>query len=374
MFYVPRKSKMSSKQRIALLKKALEEEKKRSASFSMRLKKPRNKSQTHNTAASVNRPFKQRNSAVLDKPQWDVSENSPEEMILTNSPETDDSEQRRLTESSFRMSMNNLSFASLNIPECKPVEGDDDIDRRSFEQWREMLETSMQLVGVTDEYTKVRLFKIKAGSKLLSILENTSSPAEAPSPESYPYSNAVTRLQNFFGSRDYRLMQRQKLRSMTQNVGESDVKYVKRVVAVAKLCDFNDEQLMENVAYVIQSHAPNPKIREISRKILRKGGSIATLLEKIQAYELERVHEDIYQKNHSKQPRSTVAAVTTSEQPSRQPEENGDQQGSICRIMRSGNYGQRNEALGRQIFGRSQANRGRGAFNRCGPARSNTST
>ncbi|KXJ82672.1 hypothetical protein RP20_CCG012238 [Aedes albopictus] len=235
-----------------------------------------------------------------------------------------------------------------------------------------MLETSMQLVGVTDEYTKVRLFKIKAGSKLLSILENTSSPAEAPSPESYPYSNAVTRLQNFFGSRDYRLMQRQKLRSMTQNVGESDVKYVKRVVAVAKLCDFNDEQLMENVAYVIQSHAPNPKIREISRKILRKGGSIATLLEKIQAYELERVHEDIYQKNHSQQPRSTVATVT-SEQPSRQSEENDSQQGSIFQIMRNGNNRHRNEALGRQAFGRSDANRGRGVFNRRGPGRGNSS-
>lgn len=349
---------MSAKQQIALLKKALKEEKKRSASFSMRLKK------SQKEAKKQNPPMNDEN---LEEQQWEESVNSPEENFEMDSTELTNDGQIRLTDASFRMSMNNLSFASLNIPECKPIEGEEDVDRRSFEQWKDLLEASMQLVGVTDEYTKIRLLKIKAGPKLLSVLESTNSPADAPNRETHPYSNAIIRLQNFFGSRDYRLMQRQKLRSMTQNTGENDMKYVKRIIAAAKLCDFNEEQLLENVAYVIQSHAFNSKIREISRKILRKGSSVANLLDKVQACELERIHEDVYQQNHLQQRNNIVAAVTCEQQGG-----NENQQGSIYHVMRNANYPQRNVNPRQQAFGRWQPNRGRGALNRRGFERRST--
>lgn len=356
---------MSAKQQIAFLKKALKKEKKRNASFSMRLKKSQDEGKSSKSQmADGNRKLRQRQSTMLTERQWEESENSPEEHFEIDSSEPANGEQSRLTDASFRMSMNNLSFASLNIPECKPKDGEEDVDRHSFEQWIGVLEASMQLVGVTDEYTQIRILRIKAGPKLLSILENTDSPAEAPNPETHPYSNAIARLQKFFGSRDYRLMQRQKLRSMTQNDGENDLKYVKRIVAAAKLCDFNEEQLLENVAYVIQSHAPNPKIREISRKILRKGGSLVNLIDKVQACDLERMHEDIYQQNHVQQRKAVVAAVTRGQQ-----EENDNQQGSMNRVERNANYRQRDGNPRQQAFGRWQSSRGRGAHIRRGTGR-----
>lgn len=212
-------------------------------------------------------------------------------------------------DSSLMSSMNNLSFASLNVSECKPVDGEEEIDKKSFVQWKELLEASMQLVEVTDEDTQMRIFKIKAGTKLLDVLYGTTTSSKDPNPDSEPYSNAMSRLQNYFGSRDYLLMQRQKLRSMYQEPAEADMKYVKRIIAAAKLCDFEDEQLLENVCHIIQSHATNSKIREIGRKVLRKGGTLVILLDKIRVQEVERINEEIYLKNHQVR-QVEVAAVS----------------------------------------------------------------
>ncbi|XP_062708802.1 serine/arginine repetitive matrix protein 1-like isoform X2 [Aedes albopictus] len=236
--------------------------------------------------------------------------NSDEFIDIMHSTANEIANSRDQGESSLYSCMNNMSIASLNVPECKSSDGEDDIDKKTFQKWKDLLETSMQLVGISDELTKMRIFRIKAGSKLLDILDSTTSTPENPNAESHPYSNAIARLTNSFGSRDHCLMQRQKLRSISQNAGETDLKFVKRVVAAAKLCDFGDEQLLENVAFVIQSHADNFKVREASRKVLRKGGSLAALLEKVQAFEMEKFNEEIYLKNRKKSVDSEIAAVS----------------------------------------------------------------
>ncbi|XP_062541824.1 uncharacterized protein LOC134209812 [Armigeres subalbatus] len=199
---------------------------------------------------------------------------------------TNTSDNQQTENESLSASMNNLSFATLNVPECKPLNDEDEIDKRSFETWRTLLEASMQLVGVTNERIKMSIFQIKAGPKLLDILENTSSSCSSASFDISPYSNAMDRLRDYFGSRDYTLLQRQKLRSLTQMIGESDVKYVKRVINLTKLCDYNESQTLENVADVIQSHALNLNVRELGRKVLRKGGTIPALLEKFEPLKL----------------------------------------------------------------------------------------
>lgn len=207
-------------------------------------------------------------------------------------------------------SMSNLSFASLQVPECKPSEGEEDVDRHSYEQWKQLLEASMQLAGVNDETTKMNIFRIKAGHKLLDILDSTVSNSESPDIVSSPYSNATHRLSTYFGSRDYIFMQRQKLRSLAQKPGETDVKYVKRVVSVAKLCDFSDSSVAEQVADTIQSHALNRKVRETGRKILRKGGSLVDLIEKVRAIEMEHLNEELFAKSH-RTTTAEIAAVDT---------------------------------------------------------------
>ncbi|XP_065072876.1 uncharacterized protein LOC135697176 [Ochlerotatus camptorhynchus] len=143
---------------------------------------------------------------------------------------------------SLSATMTNLSFASLNIAKCKPTDGEDEIDRRSFGNWRDLLEASMKLVGAMDEESKMSIFRIKAGTNLLDILEATVSSPNNPSAEVAPYSNAIQRLVDHFGSRDYCLLQRQKRRSLTQSANESHFKYVQRVINSAKLCNFAGDQ------------------------------------------------------------------------------------------------------------------------------------
>lgn len=276
-----------------MLEKALEAERKRSASLSAKLKK--------------SRADKRRTQSSMDP---NVEQLEEIRLHSTMNEDGRSTQNSFSNESSFLTCMNSLTFASLNVPECKPVNEGEDIDRRTFEKWRDMLETSMQLVGVSDEPTKMNAFKIRAGSRLLDIFDSTTSSAESPNAEMYPYSNAIARITHFFGSRDYCLMQRHKLRSITQTNGETDTKFVKRVIDAAKLCSFGEEQMLENVVFVVQSHAVNVKIREASRKVLRKGGSLATLLEKVQACEMEKMNEEIFLKNHKKTVQAEVAAVS----------------------------------------------------------------
>ncbi|XP_062542227.1 uncharacterized protein LOC134210206 [Armigeres subalbatus] len=124
---------------------ALEVERKRNAELSLKLRKvkARNKQLMTSNAVSINPKSTRVQSTIRDT---------------------------YTSNNSLSTSMNNLSFATLNIAECRPMEGEDDIDRRSFENWRTLLEASMQLVGVTDEVTKMSIFRIKAGPKLLDLL------------------------------------------------------------------------------------------------------------------------------------------------------------------------------------------------------------
>lgn len=268
-------------------------------------------------------------------------------------------DQSKLNESSLQASMNNLSLATLNVPDCKPIPGEEEIDKKSFEQWKDLLEASMQLVGVTEENIKISIFRIKAGPKLLDILNGTVTVEGIPNQDTNPYSNAISRLDNYFGSRDYTLMQRQKLRTLTQNSAESDTKYVKRVIAAAKLCDFSGEQLCENVVLTLQSHAVNLKIREICRKVLRKGESLAYLLDKVRAIEIEKDNEELYAKNH--QQIKQVAAISVN-----RGTMNMSSQHRVRGTMNRMSNSQQHSYGNRQNF------RGRGGYLRSGPKRYTT--
>lgn len=280
------------------MKMALETEKKRSACLATKLKKVRMDKRELEESVNLGEAapsFMQRNSTMHEDQRMGVGESS---LIAT---------------------VNNLSLASINIPECKPKENEDEIDRKTYESWMELLDASLQLIGITDEITKMNIFKVKAGSKLLEVLEGTSSSADSPDKVTAPFSNAVSRLKDYFGSREYNLMQRQKLRSITQKTGESDTNYVKRVVATAKLCDFEQQQLTETVADVIQLHALNVKVREAGRKLLRKGGTLINLVDKVRSYELDKANEEIFAKNHPQASAYTEVAAVSYGQLSGQP-------------------------------------------------------
>lgn len=268
----------------SLLTEALEEERRKSASLSAKLKEAhaRNRQLEHFSNVGNNGVDFMRRHSTMREP---------------------------IGNDSLSSSMHGLSYASLSIPECKPSEGEEDIDRKCFENWKDLFEASMQLMGVFDENVKMSIFKIRAGANLLEILVGAAPSKDTPHAELAPYSNAMGRLKNYFGSREYVLLQRQKLRSVTQNSTESAVKFVKRIIAIAKLCDFNDDQLVENIADVMQIQALDLKVRDIGRKILRKGCSLSDLLEKVRAFEIEKQNEELFARNHPS-PQAVVAAVS----------------------------------------------------------------
>lgn len=59
------------------------------------------------------------------------------------------------------------------------------------------------------------------------------------------------RLREYYGSRDYTFVQPQQLKSTFLNVGESDLKFVKRLAAVAKMYDYSTDKPVEIVSDVV---------------------------------------------------------------------------------------------------------------------------
>lgn len=212
---------------------------------------------------------------------------------------------RGFNESSLMMTM---SFASLQISECKPMMGAQDVDKKTFEQWKEKFEAGLMFAGVSNEMMKFNAFKMKAGYKLLELLNLTFSGGTTADEELCPYSNAIQRLDNYYRSREYTLLQRQKLRSTTQLRGEEDMDYVKRVVGIVRLCGYPEAQELEMVTDVIQSSAVNSKVRELARKFSRKGGVMAVFMNKVEACINDMRSEENYAKTH--QIAAEVSAVS----------------------------------------------------------------
>lgn len=158
-------------------------------------------------------------------------------------------------ESRFASSVNQLSVSSLTIPECKPLADDEEINRHSYEMWRDLLLDSMKLAGIEDEETKFVLFRIKAGPRLLGIYNNTKAVDGAPDPEIGPFSNALHRLKSYFGSGSDIMLQRRKLALMTQKPEESDLAFVNRVASTARLCEYSGGKELEEIIGTIAGHA-----------------------------------------------------------------------------------------------------------------------
>lgn len=115
----------------------------------------------------------------------------------------------------------------------------------------------MKFAGIAEEHTKMNAFKMKAGNKLIDMLEGISSNETFSISQQTPYTNAMKRLGQFFSSKDYVFLQKQCLRSMSQNQNGLDTTYGKRVVEFAKLCGLEGVQMVEAIIDVLQTHAVN---------------------------------------------------------------------------------------------------------------------
>lgn len=213
-----------------------------------------------------------------------------------------------MEESRFLSSMNQLSVASINIPECKPSD-DGDIHRQSFELWKDLLVDSMKLAGIEDEATKFTVFKIKAGQRLLEIFRSTNSSDQAPDQIISPFSNAMHRLRSYFGSGSDVLLMRRKLSTMTQGPTESDLSFITRVGSTARLCEFEEEKEFEQIADRVAERANNKDVRTAALKMLSRKKCFTDLVDKVREIEAIKLNENYVMRNNRTSEQVMIAPV-----------------------------------------------------------------
>ncbi|XP_062552517.1 uncharacterized protein LOC134217721 [Armigeres subalbatus] len=211
---------------------------------------------------------------------------------------------------SLLATMSNMSFGSLNIPECRPSEGETDLDKKAYEHWKEILNASFNLVQATDEQAKMDIFRIKAGAKLLEVMQGTSSIVNMPNERTHPFTNAIARLDNYFGSRTYIIGQRGKLMNMVHHSNESSVAFVRRVAASAKLCGYKCEEEMEAVVRTIVKGTTDSRVRILAHRNWVNQGDMNSLISMVRDREMEMFNEEEYQKLN-RQSIAAIAAETT---------------------------------------------------------------
>lgn len=193
-------------------------------------------------------------------------------------------------------SVHQLSVSALNIPECKPEMEGEGIQRHAFEMWRDLLVDSLKLFAIQDEPTMYNVFKVRAGQQLLQIFKNTKSDATAPDADLFPFSNAMHRLKSYFSSGSDIMLQRRKLATMDQKSSESDLSYIGRVGATARLCDFEDGKEFEQIVSTIAEHALRKDVRALALKMLSRKATYTDLVDKIRELEAIRLNEDFFMK------------------------------------------------------------------------------
>ncbi|XP_062565158.1 uncharacterized protein LOC134227587 [Armigeres subalbatus] len=212
-------------------------------------------------------------------------------------------------ESRFLCSVNQLSVSSITIPECKPAEGDDEIHRRTYEMWKDLLTDSLTLAGIEDEMTKFIVFKVKAGSRLLSIFKNTKSDDEAPDATTCPFSNALHRLKLYFGSGSDVMFQRRKLSLMEQRPEESDLAFITRVGDTAQLCDYDKTKEFEEIVKTVAEHAKCKEVRVTALKMVSRNGTFTDLVDKVREIQAIRMNEEFFEAKYGRRQTITKEAM-----------------------------------------------------------------
>lgn len=278
-----------------------------------------------------------------------------EQASVCNKPENDeDNHQQDIQnspvalrdDSNLLATMNNWTLSTINIPECTPSDGETDIDKSAFEYWKDTFISSIKLVNSTDEDTLFGLFKVKAGPKLREIYQTTVTTIGMSSEITSPFSNAMERLDEYFGSRTYILAQRGKLMNMTQTRTETSIQFVRRVGTAAKLCNYTEDEEMEAVVRVLTKGALDGRVRVLAHRNWVKEGSMKDLIDLVRDRELEKANEDEFQRSHTHKEMKTIAAFSqyTNEAPN----------------QFRGNWHQNSEHWRYGVRGRQGSNRGRG--------------
>lgn len=215
---------------------------------------------------------------------------------------------RSFEESRFLSSVNQLSVASINVPECKGTDNEP-IHRQTFELWKDLLVDSLKLAGIDEEATMYTVFKVKAGPRLLDIFRNTKTQADAPDPDTAPFSNAMHRLKTYFGSGSDVMLMRRRLALMVQKGNETDLNYIVRVGSTARLCEFENDKEFEEIVSTVAEHARSRDVRTAALKMISRQGSFTDLVDKVRELEAIQLNEDYVKQKHGRERENLAPAL-----------------------------------------------------------------
>lgn len=255
-------------------------------------------------ALEKNNSLRERSVQLADDPMFSAETQPP-----SSSTMREDFGATR-NESLLVTTLSNWTLSNIYIPECTPLDGEGEIDKRAFDYWKDIFHSSIKIVNATDEQTMFGLFKIKAGPKLRDIFFTTVSGPGMSCEATAPFSNAMERLNDYFGSRTNILAQRGKLMSLSQNATENSMQFVRRVSTAAKLCNYTDDEEMEAVVRVITKGALDSRVRVLAHRNWVKQGSMKDLIDLVRDRELEKANEEEFQRNHGKVEVAKVAAIS----------------------------------------------------------------
>lgn len=224
--------------------------------------------------------------------------------------------------------LSSVTVGSISISECKPSEGEQ-IGRRDFEAWVDLLTSHFHLAGVEDEATKLAILKIKAGPALLDILHHTKSGQDAPNEESFPFANAIHRLRVYFRSSSDVMLQRRRLTLLAQESNETDLAYVARAAKVARQCNFDESKELEEIVGTIAGHGRSKELRVVAMNLLREMNDIKDsnefnevkrkeltyqdLIDRVRSLEAINLNETHYKAKYNRNEQATVAAVVAAD-------------------------------------------------------------
>lgn len=291
-------------------------EKAKSAALTKKLKKIRRNNQV--SAMNKQLASKGENAGSTDSSSFDFEGGN--EFTSTRNTTRPDQDEPRINwhsmaeasqeQSKFLSSMNQLSVASISVPECKPTD-DGDIHRQTYETWKDLLIDSLKLAGIEDEHTMFTVFKVKAGIKLLEIFRNTKTQQGDPDPESRAFSNAMQRLKSYFGSGSDIMLMRRKLALMAQKVDETDLAYITRVGSMARLCGWDEAKEFEEIVATVAEHAREKEVRTSALKMLSMKGSFTDFVDKVREIESIRLNEEYVMRKRERPDKALVASIST---------------------------------------------------------------
>lgn len=149
------------------------------------------------------------------------------------------------------------------------------------------------------------------------------------------------------------MLQRRKLALITQKQNESDLKFITRVGATARLCEYSDGKEFEEIVSAVAQHSRSRDVRSAALKMLNRKATFTDLVDKVRELEAIRLNKEfVCQRFKEKEP--AILAPILTKRPVLKNERklsNNKQKYDVRPYQRS--YGSRNQQ-GNWRFSRNQ--------------------